>query len=118
MMKHKKALKYTEKSCAVAEGQNAKYEYAQSSLVLAQLAYELRLPESAAQIEEAEAALEPFEKMIEGAASRNSLIDPSAKTGGRPRSTVKADPTPPINIPLPTWARNVRRVLRYILDPH
>jgi two-component system sensor kinase len=68
--KTKKALKYADRSCAVAEGQKAKYEHAQSLLVRGRLAKELGLPEAAEQIRTAEAALEAMEKPVREATGR------------------------------------------------
>src|SRR4029077_10093966 len=53
------ALKFADKSCAVAEAQKARYEHAQSLLVRGKLAKELGLPEGEQQIRTAEAALDP-----------------------------------------------------------
>ncbi len=64
--KTKKALKFADKSCAVAEAQNAKYEHAQSLLVRGKLARQLGLPEADEQIRTAEAALEEIERPIRG----------------------------------------------------
>ena len=52
------ALRAAEKSCRVAERQNAKYEYAQSLLVRGKLACALGLPDGAALVEDAQAQLE------------------------------------------------------------
>jgi two-component system sensor kinase len=62
--KTKKALKFADKSCAVAEAQKAKYEHAQSLLVRGKLAKELGLPEAEEQIQKAEAAIDELERPI------------------------------------------------------
>ena len=59
-----KALRVADKSCAVALGQKAKYEYAQSLLVRGKIARQLGLPAAAEQIQTAEAALNSIEKTI------------------------------------------------------
>ncbi len=59
-----KALKFADKSCAVAEAQKAKYEHAQSLLVRGKLAKELGLPEADEQIRAAEAALDDLERPV------------------------------------------------------
>jgi hypothetical protein len=59
-----KALKYADKSCAVAERQKAKYEHAQSLLVRGKIAHQLGLPEAEEQIHTAEAALDEIERTI------------------------------------------------------
>jgi eukaryotic-like serine/threonine-protein kinase len=66
--KKKKALKFADKSCRVAEAQKAKYEHAQSLLLRGKLAKELGLPEAEEQIRAAEAALEAIEKPVQQAA--------------------------------------------------
>jgi tetratricopeptide (TPR) repeat protein len=63
----RKALRVAEKSCAVAEGQNAKCEYAESLLLRGQLERQLGLPEADEKIRKAEGALAAFEKMIQTA---------------------------------------------------
>ncbi|MFI5459430.1 MAG: protein kinase [Isosphaerales bacterium] len=68
--KTRKALKYADKSCAVAEAQKAKYEHAQSLLVRSKLAKELALPEAEEQIRAAEAAIDEIERPIREGASR------------------------------------------------
>ena len=67
--KTKKALKYADKSCRVAEGQKAKYEHAQSLLVRGKLAKALGLAEADEQIRTAEAALEAMESPVRAMAS-------------------------------------------------
>ncbi len=64
----KKALKYAEKSCSVAQGQKARYEDAESLLQRGRLASQLGLPEAASQIHTAEAALEAIEKSVRDSA--------------------------------------------------
>ena len=66
----KKALKYAEKSCSVAQGQKARYEDAESLLQRGMLASQLGLPEAASQIHTAEAALEAIEKPVRDSAGR------------------------------------------------
>lgn len=68
--KTKKALKYADKSCAVAQAQQAKYEHAQSLLVCGKLAKELGLPEADEQIRTAEVALDVIERPVRDAATR------------------------------------------------
>jgi two-component system sensor kinase len=57
-----KALKMADKSCAVAESQKARFEYAQSLLVRGQIARQLGLPEADDQIRTAEVAIEAMDK--------------------------------------------------------
>jgi len=59
-----RALRAADKSCAIAEQQNAKYEHAQSLLVRGRLAEQLSLPEAEQQIQDAEAALKAIELPI------------------------------------------------------
>jgi len=59
-----KAWKLAAKSCRVAEGQKAKYEYAQSLLVCGRLARRLGRPEGADQIAAAEAEISRIEESI------------------------------------------------------
>jgi eukaryotic-like serine/threonine-protein kinase len=66
--KTKKALKYADRSCAVAEAQKARYEHAQSLLVRGRLAKQLGLPEAEGQIRIAEAALDAIERPVREAA--------------------------------------------------
>src|SRR5260221_587204 len=56
------ALQFADKSCVIAQLQQAKYEHAQSLLVRGRLAKELELPEADAQIQTAEAALAAINK--------------------------------------------------------
>jgi tetratricopeptide (TPR) repeat protein len=58
-----KALQFAEKSCIVAERQQAKYEQAQSLLVRGNLARRLGLPEADEQIRTAEATLEEIDRL-------------------------------------------------------
>jgi len=60
----RKALKYADKSCAVAAAQKAKYEHAQSLLVRGKLARQLGLPQADEQIRVAEEALDAIEKAL------------------------------------------------------
>src|SRR5437899_4346340 len=53
-----RALKYADKSCAVAERQKARYEHAQSLLLRGKLARQLGHPEADEQIRAAEAAIQ------------------------------------------------------------
>jgi tetratricopeptide (TPR) repeat protein len=62
--KTKKALKFADKSCAVADAQKAKYEHAQSLLVRGKLARRLGLPEAGEQIQTAEAAIDTIERPV------------------------------------------------------
>ena len=62
--KTRKALKFADKSCRVAEAQKAKYEHAQSLLVRGQLAKKLGRPEADEQIRTAEAAIEEIERPV------------------------------------------------------
>jgi hypothetical protein len=59
-----KALKFADRSCAVAAAQNAKYEHAQSLLVRGTIARQLGLPEADEQIRTAEAALDAIESAM------------------------------------------------------
>ena len=59
-----RALRAADKSCAVAERQNAKYEHAQSLLVRGRLAEQLGLPDAEGQVQAAEAALKAIELPI------------------------------------------------------
>jgi len=72
--KTRKALKFADKSCAVAERQNAKYEYAQSFLVRAKLAKQLGLPEGDEQIRAAEASLEEIERPVREATNQGIAV--------------------------------------------
>ena len=99
--KTKKALKFADKSCAVAEAQKAKYEHAQSLLVRGKLAKQLGLPEADEQIRAAEAALEEIERPVREAATRPlvsstpaSQADSSRQKPGEP--TQAAEPTAPV----------------------
>jgi serine/threonine protein kinase/tetratricopeptide (TPR) repeat protein len=74
--KTKKALKYADKSCAVAEAQKAKYEHAQSLLVRGRLAKQLGLPEADEQIRTAEARLDALERPVRARA--NTSLSPRA----------------------------------------
>ncbi|MFI5459431.1 MAG: serine/threonine protein kinase [Isosphaerales bacterium] len=62
--KTKKAFKVADKSCAVAQGQKAKYEHAQSLLLRGTLARQLGLPEAGEQIRTAQTALDSIEKPL------------------------------------------------------
>ncbi len=62
--KTKQALKFADKSCAVALSQKARYEHAQSLLLRGKLARQLGLPEAGEQIHGAEAALEEIERPV------------------------------------------------------
>jgi eukaryotic-like serine/threonine-protein kinase len=66
----KKALHLAEKSCATAEGQNARYEYAESLLLRGRLARQLGLPGAEEQIRTAEAALATRDQLIQAATRR------------------------------------------------
>jgi hypothetical protein len=72
--KPKKGLKYAQKSCAVAETQDAKYEYAQSQLVCGKLGRELGLLEAADQLAEAERELARFQEMIDRATQEETVL--------------------------------------------
>jgi serine/threonine protein kinase/tetratricopeptide (TPR) repeat protein len=63
--KMKQALKFAERSCAVALAQKAKYEHAQSLLVRGQIARQLGLPEADEQIRTAEAAIVAIERPLQ-----------------------------------------------------
>jgi tetratricopeptide (TPR) repeat protein len=84
--KTKKALKYADKSCAVADAQKAKYEHAQSLLVRGKLAKQLGLPEAAEQIHTAEAALDAIEAPVRtgqwGGVSPLRKLSPATSSGG------------------------------------
>ncbi len=62
--KTKQALKFADKSCAVALAQKARYEHAQSLLVRGKLARQLGLPEADEQVRTAEAAIECIERPL------------------------------------------------------
>jgi hypothetical protein len=72
--KTEKALKYADKSCAVAEKQKAKYEHDQSLLVRGKLAKELGLPEADDQIRIAEAALGTIESQVRSLSPHSSSV--------------------------------------------
>jgi tetratricopeptide (TPR) repeat protein len=59
--KNKQALRVAEKSCAVAQRQKARFEYAQSLLVAGRIAHELDLPDAEQRIAKAEAQLDQIE---------------------------------------------------------
>jgi tetratricopeptide (TPR) repeat protein len=63
----RKALSLAEKSCAIAEGQTAKWEHAESLLLRGRLAQQLGLPGSDEQILTAEAALAARAQRIQAA---------------------------------------------------
>jgi two-component system sensor kinase len=65
--KTKKALKYVDKSCAVAQRQKARYEHAQSLLLRGQFARQLGRPEAQEQIRTAQAALDEIETLLAAA---------------------------------------------------
>jgi serine/threonine protein kinase/tetratricopeptide (TPR) repeat protein len=67
----RKALQSAEQSCAVAEGQSAKYEYAESLLLRGRLGHRLGLPGAAEQIRAAAAALAARDEAIRVALSRS-----------------------------------------------
>lgn len=60
--KHRRALKAAQRSCAVAERQAAKYEYAQSQVVRAQVRQKLGLPDADDEWRAARAALDEIEQ--------------------------------------------------------
>jgi eukaryotic-like serine/threonine-protein kinase len=62
--KTRQSLKYADKSCAVAEGQQAKRELAQSSVLRARLRHELGRVGAEQQVQQAEAEMEKFERQI------------------------------------------------------
>jgi tetratricopeptide (TPR) repeat protein len=62
----RKAWSLATKSCRVAEGQKAQYEYAQSLLVCGRLGFQLGRPEAANQIAQAEAEIARIEAGIAG----------------------------------------------------
>jgi eukaryotic-like serine/threonine-protein kinase len=64
------ALRLAEQSCAVAEGQRAKYEHAESLLLRGRLARRLGLPGAEEQIRTAEAALAARDEAIRAATRR------------------------------------------------
>jgi tetratricopeptide (TPR) repeat protein len=86
--KAKKSLRIADRSCAVAERQEAKYEHAQSLLVRGKIARQLGLPEADEQIRSAEAALEDIERPVRAQAS--VLPASPAKTIG-PESSVRPE---------------------------
>jgi tetratricopeptide (TPR) repeat protein len=77
------ALKFADKSCAVAESQKAKYEFAQSLFVRGKLAHQLGLPEAEQQIRAAEAALDAIERPVRAEAGH---VFPSPTEMARPDS--------------------------------
>ncbi len=62
--KTRKATKYADKSCAVAERQKARYEHAQSLLVRGKIARQLGRPEADEQIRTAVAAIQAIEQPL------------------------------------------------------
>jgi hypothetical protein len=68
----RKAMKMADKSCAIAERQQAKYEYAQSLLVRARIAEQLGLTGAHEQVRVAEGALEECERSIREMANTNA----------------------------------------------
>jgi tetratricopeptide (TPR) repeat protein len=60
----RKALKYADKSCTVANAQNAKYEHAKSLRLRGKIARELGLLEADEQVRTAEAAIEASERPL------------------------------------------------------
>jgi hypothetical protein len=74
--KPKQALKFADKSCAVALSQKAKYEHAQSLFVRGKLASELGLPGADEQILAAQAALETLERPVREANAGQSVSEP------------------------------------------
>ena len=69
--KLKKALKCIEKSCQIAENQQATYEFAQSALIRAQLQHQLNIPGASKDIEKYERELDHFRQTVQ--AVRSSL---------------------------------------------
>ncbi|WP_161602602.1 serine/threonine-protein kinase [Tautonia marina] len=65
----RKALHFAERSCAFAESKNARYEFAQSALVRAQIARHLGRPGAEEQVHEAQAALEEIERPVRSTVS-------------------------------------------------
>jgi hypothetical protein len=63
----KKALHLADKSCAVAEGQKARFEYAESLLLRGRLARDLGLPGAEEQIQRAEAELAARDQLAQAA---------------------------------------------------
>ena len=72
--KTKRALKYADKSSAIAEAQKAKNEHAQSMLVRGKLAKQLGQPEAEQQIRTAEAAIQAIEESLSDVVSRASVL--------------------------------------------
>jgi tetratricopeptide (TPR) repeat protein len=60
----KKALRFADRSCAVADAQKAKYEHAQSLLVRGKIARQLGLAEADEQIRTAEAVIDDIERPL------------------------------------------------------
>jgi two-component system sensor kinase len=89
--KTKKALKFADKSCAVADAQKAKFEHAQSLLVRGKLAKELGLPEAEEQIRSAEVALDAIERPVREAAARQA----SGATPATQPDSVRQKPVEP-----------------------
>jgi tetratricopeptide (TPR) repeat protein len=72
--KMNEALKHADKSCAVAETQEAKYEHARSLLVRGKLAKQLGLSGTEEQIRTAEAAIQAIEQPLGDVVSRVSVL--------------------------------------------
>jgi hypothetical protein len=72
--KTRKALRLAEKSCQVAEKQSAKYEYAQSDLLRAELKQSLGIDGSLQELENAKAELERYQAVIDEAMASVRLI--------------------------------------------
>jgi hypothetical protein len=70
---NKKALKLADKSCAIAEHQQAAFELAQSQLVRGRIAEQLGLPDATEQTESAQQKLAEFEEIIQRAMAEDEL---------------------------------------------
>ena len=79
-------MQIADRSCAVAEGQKARYEHAQSLLVRGTIARRLGLPEADEQIRTAEAAIEAIERPLHAACSGAGIAIAAAANsqGGGP----------------------------------
>jgi two-component system sensor kinase len=75
----KQALKFADRSCAVAEAQHAKYEHAQSLLVRGKIAQQLGRPEAEEQIRSATAALDDMEQAVHAAINEQSHAQSASK---------------------------------------
>lgn len=69
LQRPKRAIRVARKSCQIAEQQGARYELAQSRVVVAELSKKRNLPDAEQLIAEAKEGMVEFEKMIEANAA-------------------------------------------------